>query len=64
MGINLSDTLAHPLAAKFYELMAEVEKLPADVRQSHLVSEIAALRTKTETLINDPDFKAKMDSII
>lgn len=51
---------SHPLAAKFYDLGIEIEKLPGDPRQTDLVSALAKLREQTQALMNDPEFQAKM----
>ncbi|MCZ4089345.1 hypothetical protein [Sinorhizobium psoraleae] len=51
---------SHPLAAKFYELMVEIEKLPGDPRQTDLVCALQQLKQQTQDLMNDPGFQAKM----
>lgn len=51
---------SHPIAAKFYALMREIETLPADTRQTDLIIAASKLRDQTESLMNDPTFQAKM----
>ena len=54
MTYKLNHLQSHPLAVKFYELSLEIEKLPADVRQTGLLNDLHRLRDNTEHFLNNP----------
>jgi hypothetical protein len=60
--IDLCNLASHPLAGCFYDLMQQIECLPADTRQTDLVIDLINLRAKTSALINNADFKVKIDA--
>lgn len=58
--IELWQLQSHPLARKFYDLGRELDSLPADLRQTALMSKLEDLKRATQALLDDPEYRAKV----